>query len=347
MCLVIRGWLGTVGAILLLACAPSAAVAQSADGPRVAFIRGAASIFKMEVGTIGLSGEAPRRLSASSGKGLTILDGLSFSADGSRLAFGSTSLLGGGGREGVYTVSSAGGHPRFVVGTRGGTEPVLSPDGETLAFARVRLLLGKGKRVRFVGSSVWLVDADGGRPRRMTPWRHRLVLLPSSFSPDGAILALSRRPGGKGRAVMGLRLADRSLYLIARGFQDAVFSPDGTHLAAMRVRPRPGGPRRQRRLFPGSDLFVLRADGTGRRRLTREPSAMKISPSWDPSGERLLYVRFPSKLSLASLFGFGSSVIEINADGTCRQRLIFEPEAAYLAAAWQPGAGREAGRISC
>ena len=343
---VIRRALGLVGAMLLLASIPSTSIAQSPEGPRVAFIRSTASIFKMEVGTIGLRGNVPEKLFTTSGESPSILNGLSFSADGSMLAFGSASLLGGG-REGVYTVSSGGGRPRFVVGTRGGSQPVLSPDGETLAFARERLLLGKGKRVRFAGSSVWLVEADGGRPRRVTPWRHGLMLLPSSFSPDGTILALSRGPRGKSRAVMGLRLADHSIYLIAKGLQGAVFSPDGTQLAAMRVRFRPGGPGRQRRLLPDSDLFVLRPDGTERKQLTDEPNALKVSPSWDPSGERLLYVRYPAKLSLATLFGSGTSVVEVNADGTCRQRLIFDPDAAYFAAAWQPGPGREAGRISC
>ena len=345
MCRVIRSILCVAGAVLLLVGAPTVAVAQVPEGPRVAFIRSAASIFKMEVGTIGLRGNAPRKLFTTSGKSFSILNGLSFSADGSTLAFGSASLRRGGERKGVYTVSSGGGRPQFDVGTQGGSQPVLSPDGETLAFARERLLLGKGKRVRFVGSSVWLVEADGGRPERVTPWRHGLTLLPTSFSPDGTILALSRGP--RSRAVMGLRLADRSIYLIAKGLQAAVFSPDGTQLAALRVRSRPGGPGRQRRLLPGSDLFVLRSDGTERRQLTDEPDALKISLSWDPSGERLLYVRYPAKLSLATLFGITASVIEINADGTCRQRLIFDPDAVYLAAAWQPGPGREAGRISC
>lgn len=340
----IRRGVGIFGAVLLLAGFSATAIAQSPEGPRVAFIRSGASILRMEVGTIGLRGNAPRKLFTTSGKSFSILNGLSFSADGSTLAFGSASILGRG-REGVYTVSSEEGRPRFVIGTRGGSLPVFSPDGETLAFARERLLLGKGKRVRFAGSSVWLVEADGGRPQRVTPWRHGLRLVPTSFSPDGTILALSRGP--KSRAVMGLRLADRSIYLIAKGLQAAVFSPDGTQLAAMRVQPRRDAPRRRRSLLPGSDLFVLRADGTERRQLTREPNALKFSLSWDASGERLLYVRVPAKLSLASLFGLGTSVIEINADGTCRQRLIFDPETPYFAAAWQPGPGREAGRISC
>lgn len=339
----IRRALGLVG-LLLLGGAPDASIAQSPEGPRVAVIRSGASIFQTEVATIGLRGDAPRKLFATSDKSLPILNGLSFSADGSRLAVGRDSLLRGGGRKGVYMVSSRGGRPRFVVGTRGGSQPVLSPDGETLAFARERLLLGKGKRVRFAGSSVWLVEADGGQPERVTPWRHGLMLVPTSFYPDGTILALSRGP--KRRAVMGLRLTDRSMYLIAKGLQGAVFSPDGTQLAAIRVRSL-SGDRGRRRLFPGSDLFVFRPDGTERRQLTDEPTALKLSPSWDPSGERLLYIRYPSKLSFASLFGFGTSVIEVNADGTCRRRLLWDPETAYFGAAWQPGPGREAGRIRC
>ncbi len=337
-----------VAAVLAFTGAPTAAVAQSPDGPRLAFIRHGANILKLEVATIGLRGESLARLFKTSGKRLSILGGLTFSGDGSKLAFGYGALLGDKERrEGIYMVSPAGGRPRFVAGTKEGIQPVLSPDGETLAFARVRVVLGKGGKVRFLGSSVWFVDADGGQPRRVTSWRHGRVMVPSSFSPDGTILALSRRDLKGGRqAVMGMRLADHSTYLIAKGLQEAVFSPDGTQLAALQIRPRRDVRRRRRTLF-GSDLFVLRADGTAWRQLTFDQTALKGKPSWDPSGERLLYVRFPAKLTLAAAFGFGSSVVEINADGTCRRRLIFEPEASYLAAAWQPGPGREAGRISC
>lgn len=345
----IRRILVLVGAVLLLFGVPTASVAQSPDGPRLAFIRHGTNILKQEVATIGLRGEALTGLFKTSGNRLSSLGGLTFSADGSKLAFEYSAFLGDKERkEGIYMVSPAGGRPRFAAGTKEGIQPVLSPDGETLAFARVRVVLGKGGRARFLGSSVWFVDANGGQPRRVTPWRHGLVILPSSFSPDGTILALSRRNlSGRRPAVIGLRLADHSTFLIAKGLEEAVFSPDGTQLAAMRVRPRRDVPRRRRRPLFGSDLFVIQADGTAWRQLTFDPSALKGKPSWDPSGERLLYVRFPSKLTLAALFGFGSSVVELNADGTCRHRLIFEPETSYFAAAWQPGPGREAGRISC
>lgn len=338
----IRRWLGTVGVALLLLGVSGAAFAQSPEGSRLAFIRQGSDIFDTELATLGQHGESLVRLAKTPADGLSAVEGLSFSPDGSRLAFGFISL---GGKEGIYTVSPEGGRPRFVRGTYEGIQPVFSPDGETLAFARYAFGLGKGA---FVGSSVWLVDADGGRAQRVTPWRDGLLMSPSSFSPDGTVLALSRRDlSGKRRAVIGMRLADRSMFLIAKGFQEAVFSPNGTQLAAMRVRSRRDVPRHARRLLPGSDLYLLRPDGTDRRRLTFEPNALKTSPAWDPSGERLLFVRAPSKPMTLPVFVLGKAVIEINPDGTCRHRLLFEPEASYLTAAWQPGPGREAGPISC
>jgi Tol biopolymer transport system component len=341
---VIRRMLGLVGAMLLLVGVPTAAPAQAPDGPRLAFIRQGSDIFDAELATLGPRGERRVRLAKTPAGGLSVLEGFSFSPDGSKLAFG----LSLEGKEGIYTVSPGGGRPRFVTGTHEGITPVFSTDGETLAFTRLVFGLGEAGRSPFISSSVWLVDAGGGRPQRVIPWRKELLMSPTSFSPDGAILALSRRAlhGGR-RAVIGMRLADRSTFLIAKGMQEAVFSPDGTLLAAMRVRPRRDVPRHARRLLAGSDLYVLRPDGTERRRLTFEPNALKSSPSWDPSGERLLFVRAPSKPMVLPVFVLGKSVIEINADGTCRHRLLFEPQASYLTAAWQPGPGREAGPISC
>lgn len=204
----IRRILVLIGALLLLFGAPSASAAQSADGPRLAFIRHGTNILKLEVATIGLRGEALTRLFKTSGNRLSILGGLTFSADGSKLAFGYGAFLGDEERtEGIYMVSPAGGRPRFVAGTKEGIQPVLSPDGETLAFARVRVVLGKGGKVRFLGSSVWFVDANGGQPRRVTPWRHGLLIAPSSFSPDGTILALSRSDlKGEGKRSWGCAL---------------------------------------------------------------------------------------------------------------------------------------------
>ena len=51
--------------------------------------------------------------------------------------------------------------------------------------------------------------------------------------------------------------------------------------------------------------------------------------------------------SPAGLFGFGDTIVQINADGSCRAEVLSSPRAAYFGAAWQPGPGREAGPIGC
>ena len=92
-------------------------------------------------------------------------------------------------------------------GTRQGLNPVLSPDGGTIAFTRSKTryrvdktlagLLPKGAplpktELAYSSTSTWLVDAGGGHPRRLTPWRDGLDETPTSFSPDGATLALTK-----------------------------------------------------------------------------------------------------------------------------------------------------------
>jgi len=39
--------------------------------------------------------------------------------------------------------------------------------------------------------------------------------------------------------------------------------------------------------------------------------------------------------------------MEINANGTCRTRILSHPKVAFFGATWQPGPGREAGPIVC
>jgi hypothetical protein len=81
--------------------------------------------------------------------------------------------------------------------------------------------------------------------------------------------------------------------------------------------------------------------GTG---LVLRRQATIASPSWDPSGERLAFT-----LSRIDDWGpeNGNKVMTINADGTCLTRVFIDPEMTVYGTAWQPGPGREAGRIGC
>jgi len=123
-----------------------------------------------------------------------------------------------------------------------------------------------------------------------------------------------------------------------------VYSPDGSKIAFFRGRTvkAPDGSAGWT-----TDLFTVDAGGGGLRRLTRSPG-IEYSQSWDPSGERLAYIRYPPVWRDPNELGYGSAVLQVNADGTCRRPIVGgSPLTAIFAVAWQPGSGREAGRIDC
>jgi Tol biopolymer transport system component len=72
------------------------------------------------------------------------------------------------------------------------------------------------------------------------------------------------------------------------------------------------------------------------------------SPSWDPSGSRLAFVRNPAAEATGSLEPEPSNkVMSINADGSCLIRVFTDPGLTVHEVAWRPGPGREAGPIVC
>jgi Tol biopolymer transport system component len=94
----------------------------------------------------------------------------SWSPDGTRIAF--TTLddeFPGFGNTGtsIATISVAGGPIKAIPGTANGFDPVYSPDGRTLAFAKQREedTAGGGADHHFEGVSIWLADLQTGKTR--------------------------------------------------------------------------------------------------------------------------------------------------------------------------------------
>ncbi len=323
------------------------------DGPRLAVVENTLFPYRFALTTVDETGAQPLRLAGGGPKTRPLPEEFtlpSWSPDGSMVVFVALSgrLDQGPRAVRLYVSSSDGSEVRPIKGTRGGEEPKFAPDGRTVFFTRYGYrsrVNGHGKK-EFVrsGASVWAVDVSGGSARRITPERNGVWMYAGSFSPDGEDLLATRfsRHGSWGVVRINLTSGKTSVFL--RRAVDPVYSPDGSKVAFVRWRNvhRSDGKSESR-----SDLFTVRSDGGGLRRVTSSPGN-DISQSWDPSGERLAFVRYLPERAEPEELGYGSAVMQVNADGSCLG-FVLRPslDVAFFGVAWQPGSGREAGRIEC
>lgn len=274
----------------------------------------------------------------------------SWSGDGAHVAFTGLELAGKDAVVDVYEAAADGSGVTKVPGTRDGVGPVLSPDGRMLAFPRESERTARkphrGEVTVFQSISVWLLNLEDGTVRQLTPWGNEMFDFPSSFSPDGSTLAISRNRRHHPSAV-AIRLDGSGDAVLARNASEPVYSPDGTRLAMTTVGTRRRIERKGEALtYAPTELAVAAADGSGLTRLTRTRN-LELSPSWDPSGQRIAYALLTVALGEANFLGAGDSIMEINGDGSCRTKVLSVPKVTLYGPTWQPGPGREAGPISC
>jgi len=359
-----RSALGLVGILLLAFAGSITAVASDPPaGPRLAFLQ---FDYRPDAIAIGTSDSALGEQSTVVGGGVHArplpypLTGPAWSPDGSLLAF--SGMTGPGPRLGearsrrIYLVGADGSGLRAIPGTRGGFDPVFSPDGESIAFAQsTRRRHRTSKTVWRVGVSTtaWRIGLDGTGLSQLTEWESGVQNLPSSFSPDGSVLALTHRDASRDRIdATALRLNRRGSYVLSKSAIWPKYSPDGSRIAFLGIRRL--GDTSCCELGDGFsvDLYTMNADRSSRLRLTDTPAKAERPPSWDPSGERLAYTT-KSAPTVSASGDLEAAVMQINADGTCLSRLSVPvpryagPHTFFHYPVWQPGPGREAGRIAC
>jgi Tol biopolymer transport system component len=231
-----------------------------------------------------------------------------WSPDGSTIAFESTS-------EGaIYLVDvQPGGNslPRRLVDGGG---PTWSPDGRRIAFYR------KGGK----NLDIFALGLEGGRPRRLT--RSPGDDYAPAWSPDGRHIAfLSERSGNADVWVMD---ADGGSQVDVSRDSDpdeaVAWSPDGRALAYVAYRqgadPHTIGQG-------DAEVYVVAADGTGKRDVTRSPE-WEGDPAWSPDGRLLAFTR---RTDHAEIF-------TIRPDGTGERFLRgTEGVANDCCPAWRPG----------
>lgn len=156
---------------------------------------------------------------------------------------------------------------------------------ETIAFVSIATA-GDGK----VSSRIVVADGRGEQPRVVAELGGRAEAL--TWSPDGRTLAFDADTAGQ--FDIWLASADgappRNLTPDPATDGWPLWSPDGTELVFFSNRDNP----------PGSfDLWAVRTDGTGLRRLTRVGAPRSVTqPVWSPDGSRLAFtVDVPNEVS--------------------------------------------------
>lgn len=349
---VIRWILMLAGGVLLSAVLATSAAGTAPSGPRLAIAR--FLIYPKawsEIGTVGPQGQDAQRLAGGPDLDAPapVTDTRpSWSSDGSRLAF----LGGAGGRSPrIFVVHADGSGLRGLGSVFINSDPVFAPDGSEIAFQRLKVVSGEFMKrggseapldVRF---GIWSVDPDDGSLRRLTPWQKRVWLVPSSYSPDGSSLAVTAYSRRRGLHALAVRLDGNGSTLLAHHAKEPVYSPDGSRVAFVRERRH----EKQHGMVTKirADLFTVRSDGSALKRLTHTRKKLERWPSWDPSGERIAFTRLPGSQRFPEEFLPGSALMQINADGSCLTKVLSSPGQFVYGAAWQPGPGREAGRIAC
>lgn len=339
-----------MGAVMLLAVLGVAVGASAAEpeGPSLSFVRLG---LKPETSELRIaSADGSSRMIAGGGLGDGPLpyrfSALAWTPDGAEVVFSASpgalyrDLIPR--RQRLYVADVEAGTVRVIPGTKGALRPVMAPDGRTVAFTRVKhgfWRTAEGKRREWFRASIWLVAIDGSELRRIRPWRDKGPEWPGSFSPDGRTLLVMRGQGN----ILALNKQGKELSVVARQAWDPVYSPDGSKIALILLGEETGDPDAPRVV---ADLFVMDSDGTDKVQLT-ETNAIETSPSWDPSGQRIVFKRRSNAEKELAEMDFGDSILEINADGTCLNKILSSPGAAFLSPTWRPGPGRRAGPIAC
>jgi Tol biopolymer transport system component len=290
------------------------------------------------------------------GTTITPFSGPSWSPDGLFIAIGGVpdSSPGFSPVGDIYVLGADGSGLRQVTQLGDASDPVFSSDGKTIYFARTKVgQIPKSARTVSIptATSIWAIGTDGAGLRRLTPARWRVVDAPGSVSPLTGDLAFSRFIFNRLRFRYSARVISPVTgtgTLLAPNAVAPAYSPDGRQVALASL-PDHNWPRRSprdRHPHLATELYVRNLATGATHRLTRTRLVSEGPFAWDPSGQRIAYIRGTDE---------AARLLEINADGSCptalskkpRRHLKFSSGPLYRGIAWQPGAGREAGRIAC
>ncbi|MEX2237500.1 MAG: hypothetical protein WEB00_08200 [Dehalococcoidia bacterium] len=303
-----------------------------AGGGTIAFAR---SKPPMDIGLLDISGGEPTLITRGDEHDTLVPSrGLDWSPDGELLAFiGSARNPAGGERlSDIYLMRPDGSDVRPVTSVGDAASPTWSTDGESIVFSRLES--GDAPPI----GNLWLVNIATGEVRQLTDNPSGVVDLFASVSPVNDLVAFGRVRYDEDNASGTLNI-DLGIYTLDLGggeptllIDDAVrprFSPDGAMLAYASTADENGISYGEPETI-ATELYVANADGSNPRRLTQTFAVDESLATW-VGRERLVFQRGVEN-------GYGSSLLEINVDGTCEREVLNDPtgETSFGSPSWRP-----------
>jgi Tol biopolymer transport system component len=241
-----------------------------------------------------------------------------FPGENGRIAFERLSTTSG---TSVTTLAPDGTGASTLLG--GARSPAWSPDG-----TKVALLTSEAQTSR---STIHVINADGSGlvsvgppPEDPEPTFPRFADNPS-WSPDGTRIAYEKnevicahscviRPLG----IFTIATDGSDETQLTAGGHNPSWSPDGNRIA---YDTSTG-------IFPGGDIFVVNADGSGQNNLTETSGSDEHEPNWSPDGTRIAFTR-------GFLIVDQGDIDVIRSDGTSLGSLVGGPTLDRMPA-WSP-----------